>query len=107
MVYISKSKVSLAGIFLEGFLRLKNKVINFLNLYWLSNNRRIFWDQLRDEGILKYPQYYCRGDLNLVLSSNEVWGDNSHMDVLAPFFLSLFEYEGLVDVVYVPIRPTW
>ena len=47
------------------------------------------------------------GDLNLILTMGEVWGENPKQDALSAFFLYFFEKGNLVDVVPLKLEPTW
>ena len=47
------------------------------------------------------------GDLNLTLYVGEIWGKNAQKDVLAPFFNSLFDRKGLIDLQPIHLEPTW
>lgn len=92
---------------MEGHLRIIDKEINLLNIDGPYYYRKIFWEEIIDEGLLQHPNFIIGGDLNMVLSGKEVWGRNNILDVLAPFFSTLFEEVGLVDIEPSPIRPTW
>jgi hypothetical protein len=56
---------------------------------------------LREDGLI------IGGDLNLTLSSREIWGDHARIDPLADFFSSMFTSAGLVDILPCHISPTW
>ena len=88
-------------------MKARNTYIIILNLYGPYNNKIFFWENLRIEGLLWNSNFIVGGDLNLVTPSKEVWGVNSHMNVLVTFFRTLFEEAGLVDVEPIPLRPTW
>ena len=47
------------------------------------------------------------GDLNLTLYVGEILGKNARHDVLAPFFNSLFDRKGLIDLQPIQLDPTW
>lgn len=47
------------------------------------------------------------GDLNFTLCPNEVWGSGRVADLLAGYFIDLFENSHLVDVVPHSLYPTW
>ena len=98
---------SMEGILLDGFVKSLNKLTKILNLYGPYSDRRYFWEQLKLEGFLNYPYLLVGGDLNLVTSSREVCRKSSHLDVLGPFFKSLLEEVGLVDVESLPLRLMW
>jgi hypothetical protein len=55
---------------------------------------------------LHYKSLIIRGDLNLTLRKEELWGHLARSDVLANFFLCKFEMAGLVDVKLVVLKPT-
>ena len=71
------------------------------------NNRLDFWNKVLDGGIFSLPNLLLVGDLNLTLSSYEVWGTHAHLDLLSSYFLRLFSCNNMVDLCqYVP-SPTW
>lgn len=46
-------------------------------------------------------------DLNLTLSSGEIWGERARLDPLSDFFSSMFASTGFVDISPSLICPTW
>jgi hypothetical protein len=62
---------------------------------------------LVDCGFLSDDDLIIGGDLNLTLSSQEVWGKKARIDPLAGFFSQLFTRAGLVDVLPCQLKPTW
>ena len=56
---------------------------------------------------MDFPNLIIGGDLNLTLTSNEVWGKNARLDSLGPYFNHIFEQKGLVDLAPLKIMPTW
>jgi hypothetical protein len=47
------------------------------------------------------------GDLNLTLSSSEIWGGVRNQGCLAAFFKNLFLGLGLIDILSGKLVPTW
>jgi endonuclease/exonuclease/phosphatase family metal-dependent hydrolase len=47
------------------------------------------------------------GDLNLTLSSGEIWGGASSLGTLASFFTNYFHRNKLIDIVPGKLVPTW
>jgi hypothetical protein len=45
-----------------------------------------FWQPLEDSGFLKDEGLIIGGDLNLTLSSGEVWGARARLDPLSDYF---------------------
>ena len=60
-----------------------------------------------EEGLLKGSTLILGGNLNLVTSSHEFWVVNNRLDVLTPYFISLVDRYGLVNVEPSSLRPTW
>ena len=78
-----------------------------LNVYRHFYDRKSFWEKLKDARALEFQNLILRGDLNLTMSSNEVWGKNARAHSLAPYFRHMFEQKGPVDVAPIKISPTW
>ena len=56
-----------------------------LNVYGPFYDRTFFGEKLKDSGALEFQNLILGGDLNLTLSSNEVWGKYARADSLGPF----------------------
>jgi hypothetical protein len=57
-----------------------------LNTYGPCNDRKLFWDKLDTVGLLAVEDLILAGDLNLMTSSEEIWGENARADPLAVYF---------------------
>jgi hypothetical protein len=80
----------IGGILLLGFSKLDKRKLSFLNLYGPCQDRKVFWEALKDVGLLSQNDLILAGDLNLITSSNEYWGISTQIDSLAGFFKALF-----------------
>ena len=79
----------------------------FLNVYGPFYDRRIYWESLANERALDQENLILVGDLNLTLSTTEVWGQNARSDALANFFISLFEQKKLISLQLICLEHTW
>ena len=61
-----------AIILLEGRFQGWNQVVKVVNCYGPYSNRKDFWNQRREDGLLLDPTVIIGGDLNLTLSSREI-----------------------------------
>jgi hypothetical protein len=52
-------------------------------------------------------KFILAGDLNLTLSSGEIWGGASSLGSLASFFNTYFHKNKLIDIVPGKVVPTW
>jgi hypothetical protein len=59
----------------EGEDKKTRKILNIINLYGSFTDRKIFWEDLKDQGVLIGDNTIMGGDFNLTLSSYEVWGN--------------------------------
>ena len=64
--------------------------IRLLNIYGLHNHKKVFWEKLRDVGLLDHSRLILSGDLNLTLADSEIWGTRRLNDQLHDFFNSFF-----------------
>jgi len=81
--------------------------VSLLNCYGPYRERLLFCQAIGSSGALESDSLILGGDLNLTISSREVWGVNARLDPLADFFNDLFDAAGLVDVSPRQMRPTW
>jgi hypothetical protein len=99
--------LSPGGILLTGTCLELNTSLTLLNTYGPCLERRLFWEKLDRLGLLAIKDLIIAGDLNLTLSSKEIWGDKAKTDPLATFFTSLFTKNALVDLEPAELLPTW
>jgi len=92
---------------LSGFSKVDKRKLSFLNMYGPCQDRKIFWEALENAGILSHKDLILAGDLNLITSSDELWGLSAHLDSLVGFFNTLFHRNGLVDVAPPKKVATW
>lgn len=85
----------------------KGNFFSFLNVYGPFHDRRPFWEDLLSDDVMDSQNMIIGGDFNLTLSEREIWGILARHDALRNFFSSLFQSEGLVDVIPCKLEPTW
>ena len=66
-----------------------------------------FWNLLANNGLLSLKNLVVVGDLNLTVSTEEVWGRSVNLGPQAGFFRALFQAHKLIDVHPDKIVPTW
>ena len=54
------------------------------------NDRKEFWERVEEFGALDLPDVIIGGDLNLTLSTNEIWGKNMRGDAIGHSFRHIF-----------------
>jgi endonuclease/exonuclease/phosphatase family metal-dependent hydrolase len=69
--------------------------------------RKVFWERLGSSGLLSQNNLVLVGDLNLTLSTGEIWGGVRTLGCLAGFFKTFFQGFGLIDIVPGKLVPTW
>jgi len=70
-------------------------------------DRRVFWDNLADSGILSLDNLIIDGDLNIELSLDEVLGGYNSSGSLADYYKSLLISKSLVNLCPDKVVPTW
>ena len=98
---------TLAGILVKAKFWGLNTTLGILNYYGPYRDRDIFWDKVLREGLLNSPNLILGGDLNLTMSSSEIWGKRAVLDPLSSFFKHLFDSVGLIDTAPSIVGPTW
>jgi hypothetical protein len=99
--------LSPGGILLSGFCFELNRSINLLNVYGPCIDRKAFWQRLDDLGLLAAKNLILAGDLNLITSPKEMWGDKALSDPLSNFFNHIFYKNALIDMKPAELLPTW
>ena len=66
--------VTIIGSLVEGSLKVFSHTIPILNVYGPYHNRRSFWEQVNQAGILQEKALIMAGALNSTVSLEEVWG---------------------------------
>lgn len=95
------------GILLSGFSLDLNRPINLLIVYGPCADRKDFWQRLDGLGLLAAENLILAGDLNLITSPSEMWGDKALPNPLSSFFNQLFFKNALVDLKPPELLPTW
>ena len=75
-----------AGILVKAKFRGMAVILDIINCYGPYKDREIFWDRLRQDGLLLSPHLILGGDLNFTMNSSEIWGTKALVDPLATFF---------------------
>jgi hypothetical protein len=65
-------------------------MIYILNVYGSFIDRKIFREKVNDSGLLAHRDLIIAGDINLIVSAGEVWGDLTLLDPLATYFKDIF-----------------
>jgi hypothetical protein len=99
--------LSSGGILLSGNCFELNRTINLLNVYGPCIDRKAFWQRLDDLGLLAAKNLILAGDLNLITSPKEMWGDKALSDPLSNFFNHIFYKNALIDMKPAELLPTW
>jgi hypothetical protein len=95
------------GILLTGICLASKRQISLLNVYGPCVERKKIWDRLEDSGLLAQKKLILAGDLNLTLSSGEIWGGSTSLGSLAGYFKAFFLNNKLIDIVPGKVVPTW
>ena len=66
-----------------------------------------FWKPLLDCGFLMEGGLIIGSELNLTITSRDIWGDHTRLDPLYTYFPNMFTSVGLVVVPPCPNIPTW
>ena len=80
--------------------------MTLLNTYGPCVDWRSFWERLDHLGLLEVKDLIIVGDLNLMTSSKDIWGEKEKADPLSNFFKQLFSKNTLVDLEPVEVLPT-
>lgn len=94
------------GIVLEGKIKNCSHDLKIINCYRSYRNRKYFWKQVHDQGLLIDSYAILGGDLNLIVYEREVLGSHAISDSLGPYFKSFFESNKMVDVEPLPLLQT-
>jgi exonuclease III len=60
-----------------------------------------------DSSLLAKKNLIIAGDLNLTLSSEDVWGGTTSVGHSSSYFKSFFQEKNLIDLVPEKVLPTW
>jgi hypothetical protein len=95
------------SIFLEVTIKDFIEKMKQLNLYAPYKDKEIFWQPLVDSHLLSEEDLIVGGDLNFTISSQDMWGNSSRIDLLAYYFLNIIQAIGLVYIQPNQMTPTW
>lgn len=93
-------------ILLEGYFKDLNQEFKILNCYDPYSKRQMFWDEVVESSLFD-PLVIIGKDINLVLSTKEIWGSSVRLDPMSGYFINLFNSSNLLDIVPCPLFPTW
>lgn len=79
----------------------------FFNVYVLSHDRKIFWDDLIASPLFSLPNTIIRGDLNFTIFPSASWGLFIRYDPLYDYFESIIGRFHFVDIEPLIPDPTW
>jgi hypothetical protein len=99
---LSPGRILLSGTCFE-----LNTSINLLNVYGPCANRKALWERLDDLGLLAAKNLILAGDLNLITSPKEIWGEKASIDPLLSFINHIFYKNALIDMKPAELLPTW
>jgi len=83
--------LSATRILLEGVSKDLNKILKVANYYGPYADKKGFWEEVLEDGILRESNLILGGDLNFTRSTREVWGQSIRLDPLAYFFIRCFK----------------
>jgi hypothetical protein len=92
---------------LTGYCLESRRQLNLLNVYGSCLERKQFWENLELSGLLNLKGFILAGDLNLTLSTGEIWGGSALLGPLENFLQHFFHKNKLIDIVPGKIVPTW
>jgi hypothetical protein len=95
------------GILLSGICLATRRKFSILNVYEPCVERKNFWEHLGSSVLLAQKILILVGDLNLTLSSGEIWGGARSSGSLAGYFKTFFQSNRLIDIALGKMVPTW
>jgi len=95
------------GILLTGICLARKRDISILNVYSSCVERKEIWDQLEDSGFLALKNLIIAGDLNLTLSSGDIWGGFTSLGSLPRYFKDFSQNNNLIGIVPRKVVSTW
>lgn len=100
--YLTCGGMLLTSIDLES-----KRQISLLNIYGSCSEHKQLWERLEKSGLLALKNLVIAGNLNLTLSSREIWGGTNTLGTLTSFFTNYFHKNKLIDIVPETLVPTW
>jgi hypothetical protein len=106
-VYELNASLTCGGILLTGHNIASKRILSILNVYGPCIEKRLFWTNLSSSGILSKKNLIIAGDLNVTLSTEEVWGGSNFSANTTGFYKSIFQVNHLIDLTLDKLVPTW
>ena len=98
--------LSCGGILLTGKCISSKRELTLINIYGSCSEKKKFWNSVADNGLLSLKNLIIAGDLNLTVSTGEIWGGSAQEGPLAGFFKTFFQSKQLIDIQLEKIVPT-
>jgi len=85
--------LSYGGILLTGKCITSKRELTLLNIYGLCSERKNFWNSVADSGLLSHKNLIIADNLNVIVSTGEIWGRVFPSGTFGGFFQILFSIQ--------------